>query len=48
MKTDKPDEVEKVNDDFLAFIKGKDDKLTSLSELIKHQEPNEVILYIHQ
>ncbi|CAJ0748907.1 23175_t:CDS:2 [Entrophospora sp. SA101] len=31
--------IDKVNDDFLAFIKGKDDKLTSLTELIKEKDP---------
>ncbi|MCE8169300.1 MAG: hypothetical protein I3273_04215 [Candidatus Moeniiplasma glomeromycotorum] len=40
--------VEKINDDFISFLKGKDSKLESLSKLISEKSPEEVILIIHQ
>ncbi|CAG8701793.1 6914_t:CDS:2, partial [Ambispora leptoticha] len=44
---EKDGKVEKVNDDFLAFLKGKDAELTNLEKLIEKKEPKEVILLIH-
>lgn len=41
-------EVEKVNEDFINFIKGKDNKLDSLSSLFKEKEPKEVITLLEQ
>jgi len=42
-------EVEKVDEDFINFIKGKDSKLDSLGNLFKEKtEPKEVIILIEQ
>lgn len=40
--------IEKVDDNFIAFIKGKDAATDTLSKLIEKKEPKEVILLIHQ
>jgi len=45
---EKDGKVEKVNEDFLTFLKGKDSELVSLEKLIEKKEPKEVILLIHQ
>jgi len=45
---EKDGKIEKVNEDFLTFLKGKDPELVSLEKLIEKKEPKEVILLIHQ
>jgi len=52
MKDDPADSTkkvfDKVNNDFISFIGGKDAKLKTLTDLFQEKEPAEVILYIHQ
>ncbi|MEG7978972.1 MAG: hypothetical protein NY202_03555 [Mollicutes bacterium UO1] len=42
------DKFKEINPDFLDFIKGKDAKLKTLTDLFKEKDPKNVILYIHQ
>jgi hypothetical protein len=41
------DEFEKINDEFLTFAKGQDDKYKTLADLFK-EEPKKVITLVHQ
>jgi hypothetical protein len=40
--------TKKPKEDFITWLKGKDDKLTDLSNLIKEKEPKKVITLIHR
>jgi len=42
------DQFKEVNPDFITFIKGKDTKLKTLTDLFKEKEPTDIIKYIHE